>query len=112
MPTSQAIASTTPIPLWITPKHMKGKLKALIIDNQHTEAATIIIQDVFTPDPSIGNQSPTQQIKIRVQITVGAGTSISLDRTALEGVEFLGVASAVSNVTSTSCVIIAVYDLE
>jgi len=112
MPTARVTANTTAQTLWTTPKHHKGKLKALNIDNQSTVALTIRIQDVFTPDPSAGVATPTQQTIERVQITVAAGASVSLSEDSLVDAEFLGVVSAIANDIQAACVIIAIYEFE
>jgi hypothetical protein len=112
MPTVKVNANTTPQTLFTTPKHEKGKLTAVIVDNQSTSKKTIKIQDVFTPDSTAGNPSPTTQTIDRVQLTVGAGLTATLDKLSLEGVEFLGTAQAVADATDTACVIIVVYRFE
>jgi hypothetical protein len=112
MPTVKVNANTTPQTLFTTPKHEKGKLVSIIVDNQSTTKKTITIQDVFTPDPTAGNASPTTQTIDRVQLTVDAGLTETLDKSSLEDVEFLGTAQAVADSADTACVIIVVYNFE
>jgi hypothetical protein len=112
MPTAKVTANTTAQTLFTTPKHKKGKITALTVDNQSTSKKTIKIQDIFTPDPTAGAPSPTEQTKDRVQITVGAGLTATLDKLSLEDVEFLGTAKAVADATDAACVITVVYRFE
>lgn len=112
MPTAKVTANTAAQTLWTTPKHKKGKLTALNIDNQGSAKRTIKIQDVFTPDPSTGVPSPTEHTLERVQVSVDVGLSASLDEASLENVEFLGTAKAVADAADAGCVIIAVYTFE
>ncbi len=112
MPTVNVTANTTPQTLFVTPKHKKGKITSIIVDNQSTALKTITIQDVFTPDPSVGTPSPTEQTKNRLQLSVNAGLTATLDETSLRDVEVLGTAKAVANATDAACVITVIYHFE
>lgn len=112
MPTAKVTANTTAQTLFTTPKHKKGKITAITIDNQSAAKRTIKIQDVFTPDASAGNPSPSEQTIDRVQISVDTGLTATLDKTSLEDVEILGVAKAVADATDSACVITVVYHFE
>jgi hypothetical protein len=112
MPTAQVTANVTAQTLFTTPKHKKGKLTSLIVDNQSEAKKTIMIQDVFTPDATAKVSSPSQQTKTRVQLTVDAGLTATLDELSLRDVEFLGTAQAVANATDAACVITVVYRFE
>lgn len=112
MASKRVTLSTAAQALFTAPKHAVGRLTGINIDNQSAAAATIRIQDVFTPDASNGTASPTEQTKYRLQITVPATTSVNVDRNSLEDIVILGACSAIGDAISTSCVIIANYHTE
>lgn len=98
--------------IFATPKHQTGKVTAINIDNQSAGARTLIFQDIFTPDASVGQTSPTEQTVVRLQITIAAGQSVSVDKNTLEDLRFLGTAKVVGDATSTLCVILTNYHFE
>jgi len=112
MATAQVTANTAPQVLFSTPRHVKGKPRAVNIDNKTTFTATVRIQDVFTPDPSNKVPSPTEKTLERLQVTVPKQTFLPVDRDALERVEILGEAKAIADITDTDCVITVAYDFE
>lgn len=103
---------TTAVTIFAAPEHQTGKITAINIDNQSAVARTLIFQDVFTPDASVGTTSPTEQTVVRLQVTIAAGQSISVDRNTLEDIRILGTAKVVGDATSTLCVILTNYHFE
>jgi hypothetical protein len=112
MATARVTANTTPQTLFTVPRHAKGRLTALVVDNQGAAPRTVRLQDVFTPSPSAGNASPTQQTVERLQVTVAAGATVRVPETELRDVEFLGEARAVASATDPATVIICAYSLQ
>ena len=112
MATKKVTSNTAAQDLWDTPKHHKGVLTGLKIDNQSSADRTIVITDVFTPDASEGQASPSEQTITRLQVTVGAGLTANIPKEELEDCKFLGVAKAAGDATEATCVIIAIYHLE
>ena len=112
MPTARVTANTTAQTLFTVSKHKKGKLTSLNVDNQAGSSATIRLQDIFTPDASAKEASPTEKTIERVQITVAAGSSVSLSEDSLKNAECLGTVKAIADITDTACVIVAVYTLD
>lgn len=112
MPTARVTANTSAQTLFSTPEHVKGKITVFKVDNQGSTAKTIELQDVFTPDASVGTSSPTEQTIYRLQITVGAGLTADVPETELRDVEFLGTAKAVASGVDTNCKIIVGYHFE
>ena len=109
MPTARVTANTTAQDLFETPRHDKGILSALEVDNQSGGARTVWLQDVFTPDTSVGQTSPSEQTLTRSTITVGDGLTGIISAEELEDAEFLGTAKAIADSLITSCVITARY---
>jgi len=103
---------TTATTLFTTPEHQKGVITGLNVDNQSAVALTLILQDVFTPDASVGQTSPSLQTIARLQISVAAGQSISVDRNSLENINILGIAKMLGSATQATCVIVANYHFE
>ena len=95
MATARVTANTVVQSLFTTPKHVKGKLTAVNIDNQSGAARTIQIQDVFTTDPSVDATTgvasiAAAQTKYRLQVEVPNGASLSVDKNSLEDISFSG----------------------
>jgi hypothetical protein len=112
MPTARVTANTTAQTLFTTPKHVVGRITAIDIDNQSGASRTIRIQDIFTPDPSVGVSSPSEQTIERFQATVENTKTLSVDEDALKDIRILGVAKAIADGVSTGCVIIVNYHFE
>lgn len=112
MATAKTTSHTTATTLFTTPEHQKGVMTSLNIDNQSAAACKLILQDVFTPDASVGTTSPTAQTIDRLQITVAIAQSLSIDKNSLENVKMLGVAKVKGDAISASVVIIANYHFE
>ena len=61
-------------PAFSVPNPKLGKITKIEVDNHSTNGAiTVMVKDKFTPDPSIGNPSPSQVERIRKVITVAQG---------------------------------------
>jgi len=112
MASKRVTSDTAAQTLFATPKHVVGRMSAINIDNQSTALRTLILQDIFTPDASVGVTSPTEQTVVRHQISVSAGQSVSIDKNTLEDLRFLGTAKVAGDTTSTLCVIVANYHFE
>jgi hypothetical protein len=95
--------------LFTTPVIKKGKISSLNIDQQGQSGNTIIIRDVFTPDASNGQASPSAQTKDRLQVTLSQGTVFTADEESLRDIDFLGSVYAVGSVLDSGCVIFANY---
>ena len=110
MPSMVVTANTTAQTAFVVPSNKIGKITLLEIDNQHTAAVTITIQDVFTPTATVGNPIPTEVTKERKVITVGNGESYT---EKIEGyIEILGTCKIVASDTSTACKITVGYEFE
>lgn len=98
--------------LFTTPKHVKGKITALNVDNQGASSHTIILTDTFTPDASAGVTTPTVQIKQRFQTTLVKGVTFSADENSLKDIECLGAVYSLGDTLDSGCVVIANYHFE
>jgi len=112
MATAYATADTTPVTLFTVDLAHRGKLSSIIVDNQSGGSRTLVFQDVFTPNASVGTPSPVLQTKIRKQITVGNLLSGSLDELDLEDVDVLGILQVVADAISVACKISVSYHEE
>ena len=112
MATSRVTANTAAQALWTGPKHVKAKVTSVKVDNQGTALRTVRLQDLFTPDPSVGVPSPSAQTIDRLQISVGAGLTADVPETELRDLEMLGDAKAISSAIDTACVIVVMYHFE
>ena len=109
MSTARCTADTTPVALWSKQLHSRAKVTSVKVDNQSAAARTIRLQDIFTPDASVGVPSPSAQTIERLQITVGAGLTADVPETELRDLEMLGDAKAIADAISTVAVIIVGY---
>ena len=112
--TARVTAHTTAVALFSTPKVKKAKITAIDIDNQSTAARTVRLQDIFTPDASVGvttPSAPSPPIE-RFQATVGSGVSFSADEPSLKDLEVLGDAKAIADAIEADCVVIIKYHFE
>ena len=112
MATNEVTANTSVQTIATVPLHKKLVFTDVTIDNQHTAELTIRIQDVFTPDVSNGEASPSEQTIDRLQVTVPAGLTLSYQEDALKDRKCLGVAGAISDITGANCVISCGYHFE
>ena len=104
--TKKVTADTSAVTVSTIVKHKKIQLTSINIDNQHTAELTIRIQDIFTPDTSHGESSPSAQTVERFQVTVPAGITFCAESESLQDVCCLGDVKAIADAISTSCVII------
>ncbi len=114
MATKKVTANTVAQDSFSCPKVKKAKITAIDIDNQSTAARTVRLQDIFTPDASVGvttPSAPTPPIE-RFQATVGSGVSFSADEPSLKDLEVLGDAKAIADAIEATCVIIVKYHFE
>lgn len=112
MATARATAHTTAVSLFTAPRNKRVKLTSITVDNQGAAARTVRIQDLFTPDPSMGTPVPTLKTIERAQLTVGAGLTGSMSAEELKNVPILGEAKAISDAVDANCVIIVSYSME
>lgn len=112
MASNRVTSNITAQTLFATPKHVVGRMSAINIDNQSAALRTLILQDIFTPDASVGVTSPTEKEVVRLQISVAAGQSVSVDKNTLEDLRFLGTAKVIGDTSSSVCVIVANYHFE
>ncbi len=112
MATKKVTAHTTAVALFSTPEHSVGKISSINIDNQSGAQRTVRLQDIFTPDASVGQANPTLQTIERFQATVANGLSFSADEASLKDVKCLGDAKAIADDISTDCVVIVGYSIE
>ncbi|GAI69444.1 unnamed protein product [marine sediment metagenome] len=108
MATARVTAHTDAVALFSAPKVKKAKITAIDIDNQSAADRTVRLQDIFTPDDSVG-ATGSEETKERFQATVGVGVSFSADEPSLKDLEVLGDAKAIADDISTDCVIIVKY---
>lgn len=112
MSTARVTANTIAQALWSTPRVKKAKVTLVKVDNQGAALRTVRLQDIFTPDASVGVPSPSAQTTERLQISVGAGLTADVPETELRDVEILGDAKAIANVTDASVVIVVGYHFD
>lgn len=110
--------------LWNAHKHKRAELLGLTVDNRYTAPQTIKLYDGFVTDASkTGAAGATQAAEhlgcsnvqsgfIRLELTVPTGETQKLGKEDCEGIEFLGRANAIADVTTSDCVIIAQYKLK
>lgn len=123
MPAIKTYAYTSGLALWNENKHKKGELIALAVDNQGAAPQTIKLYDCFTAISGIWASGGAAQGhedlgstnilsgKIRKQLTVGVGETVSLGKQDLQGTTFLGKVYVVAGATDTDCIITASYQL-
>jgi hypothetical protein len=104
MPSNRVTANTTAQTITTAPKTKKGKITFIQIENRHTAAVQVTLQDVYT---ITGAGSPTTTTK-KTFVPVSAGASLTIDFTHAE-VEFLGSLQAVADTTTTACEITVGY---
>lgn len=94
--------NTDAMALGTVPKHKKGKVKSILIDDPIAGAKTLVFHDVFTPSASNGTASPTAQTKTWFQVTSPGSVTLNYSESDLEGIELLGAVDVSSNVASAS----------
>lgn len=86
----------------------KAKLTNITVDNQSAAARTLIFQDGFTTDPTVGAVA-APVVKVLKQITVGAGLTGTLDEKDLQDVEVIGALLCLADAAFGTCVITVAY---
>ena len=109
MSTSRVLAHTTAQALWSKQLHSKAKVTSVKVDNQGAALRTVRLQDIFTPDASVGVPSPSAQTIERLQISVGAGLTADVPETELRDLEMLGDAKTIADAIAATAVIIVGY---
>lgn len=112
-------ANTAAMRLWAANEHKKGDLLGLKLDNQHNTEVNLKFRDSFTTDAGYtsGGAAYAAESLIsgsavgRMEVTVPPGECISLGKDDLEGIEFLGRAKVIADVTTSNCIITAQYRL-
>lgn len=112
MATATCAANTAAQSLFTVDKVHIGKVTGITVDNQSGALRTIQFKDVFTPDPSVGTTSPTQQTIVRKQISVGTLLTATLEGDDLKDVDIIGNLQAVADAISAACVITVSYHEE
>ncbi len=110
--------------LWNEHPHMKADLLGLTVDNQHTAPATVKLYDCFTVSSGKAGATGTPMAeedlgttnvlsgKVRLQVTVPSGETVKLGGEDCQGTEFLGKVTAIADVETSDCVVIAQYRLK
>lgn len=112
MPSKSVDVGTVAVTLVTVPKHKKLVPSGIKIYNADTDDRIITGTDVFTPDASVGETTPSEQTKQRLRVSVGAGLTANLPGTELEDCEFLGAAKfACDDITAGSPVVTLIYHL-
>lgn len=123
MPAIKVTANTSGAALWNAHEHKIGILEGLKIDNPTIYDEKIDLLDAFTTDASKLNSTGATVAaedlgstvlasgRVRLQMTVPLGESLSLGKEDLQEVTFLGKAYARGSTTTSDCVVIAQYKL-
>jgi len=73
---------------------------------------TVRVQDIFTPDVSNGQASPTQQTVERLRLFVLSGDTITLSEADLKGVKCLGALGIIADAIDAGCYVSVGYKTE
>jgi len=113
MPYASKKIGTSPVTFISVPKVDRAKIQGVKIHNVDTRDRVITGTDVFQPDPSAGNPSPSAQTQQWTQISVGSLLTADIPRTEIEEARLLGdVKFAADAVTANSPVVSLYYTLE
>jgi hypothetical protein len=112
-------ANTAAMRLWRAHEHKKGDLLGLKIDNRYTDDVNLKFRDAFTTDTGYASGGSAYSAESlvsgsavnRMEVTVPSGECISLGEDDLKGIEFLGRAKVIADVTTSNCIITAQYRL-
>jgi len=107
MASSRVTANTTAQDIVTAPKIRKGKIVSIEINNRHTAAVQVTLQDVYTPT---GKTAKTVVKKTIVPIAAGASYDLIFGEKPV--IEFMGTLQAVADVTTTACEIVVGYQWE
>src|ERR1035437_2525621 len=111
MANKRVTANTVAQTILTADKVHKVKLSSVIVNNGSAGARTVTIQDIFTPDASEGNATPTPVTKMLAELQVGAGLTGTLSE-ELKDVEGFGVVSAIADSIQATCGISVSYHQE
>ena len=114
MATARATANMTVQPLFSTPLHMKAIIDDVDINNQGSSGTIKVqLEDDFTQDVSVGNNTPTARSAFPFEASVPQGTDFSADVNSLaDDVECLGDVGVKCDKTDAACSIIVKYHFE
>ncbi len=109
MATATCTAAVAPgLVLFTTDRVHKGKISNIAIDNQSAVIETIGFWDLFTTDASfLAAAAPIA--RLRKQVTVAAGQTISLEGDDVKDIDILGALWAIASAAQALCVITVGY---
>ena len=106
MPSLAQTMAVTPRVFAVEKPNAKIVPTQIIVDNEAGAAQRVItIQDVFTPDPSIGVPAPIPVTQNRLIITVDNGGWATIAAEALEKLDILGQLQAIINVIDAGTIV-------
>jgi hypothetical protein len=113
MASKRVTANTTAQTVAAEIKNSRYKVTSMTIDNKAGSGdRQITIQDIFTPDVTNGDSSPTEQTVNRYTFTALQGDVITLNEQDLKGVRCIGALKVVSDVTDASCYITVGFETD
>ena len=108
---SQAVG-TVPVTFVTTPEHSRTRPTGIKIYNADGADRIITGTDVFIPDASEGESSPSEQTEQFLKVSVGSALTADIPRTELEDCKLLGtVKFAADGITADSPVVSLFYDV-
>lgn len=120
MSTKKVTATTTAAALASETPNAKIKPTGLKVDNKGAQDVAVKLEDSFTSDACKTTAGATYAAQtltgtsriLRLQVTVKAGQSVSLNEDDLKGIEFIGDIYHVEDVDEADCAIIAQFKVE
>ena len=109
MPTKAVSANTTAPLIAMTPEHERCQITSIEINNEGTSRITLTLQDIFTPDASNGEASPTEQTIVRWLGTVPPHNHAEIGEDKLKDVLCLGAVYMDSDTIDADCDIVVGY---
>ena len=106
MPTRDVAASTTAALIAMTPEHRKCQITSIEINNESSDRITLELQDIFTPDESNGDSTPSEQTIVRWRGTIPPKNHAEICGECLDSVECLGAVYMDSDTIAATCEII------
>ncbi len=108
---SQAVG-TVPVTFVSTPEHSRTRPTGIKIYNPDSAERIVTGTDVFTPDESEGEDSPSEETKQFLKVSVGSALTADIPRTELEDCKLLGtVKFAADDISVDSPVVSLFYDV-
>ena len=108
MATARCLATIPFSTLFTLDNVSKAKLTSVTIDNQGVGKNTIILQDGFTTDATVGAVA-APVTKVLKQVTVNPGLTGILSEKELGDVEVIGALQCLASVADPLCVITVAY---